>query len=287
MTKSKIFLILSLSFIVGIFVRSFWDINSLVVLVLSVTSIIAVSLAYKNKIILTSGLAILFFVSGIWLTEKKLSQLNDLNLAGQNYAGEALIIKEPAVSGNYRKIVAEIETSNVSKQKILVNANIYPEYFYGDKIKLNCNLDIPENFADGFDYRMYLAKEGIFYVCKKTKMELVGHNRGSNLYAGILKIKNKFGNNINQLIPYPQAGLLSGLILGGSAGLPKDLRENFSRTGTTHIIAVSGYNVTIVAEYLMLLGIFLGLWRKQAFWFAVFGILLFVLMTGMTASAVR
>jgi competence protein ComEC len=55
----------------------------------------------------------------------------------------------------------------------------------------------------------------------------------------------------------------------------------------THIVAVSGYNVTIVAEYLILLGIFLGLWRKQAFWFAILGIAIFVFMVGLPSSAVR
>lgn len=267
----------------GIFVRSFWDTNQFVLYVLSIGSIVAMSLSYRNKIVVVSGCAILFFVGGIWLTGNELSELDRLDLAGQDYAGKALIVKEPTVSGNYQKIVAQLD-NNV---KVLINANKYPEYFYGDKIKLNCNLEIPKNFEDGFDYRMYLAKDGIFYECKNAKLELVAHNQGSQLYAGILKVKNKFNANIDQLIPFPQAGLLSGLILGGSAGLPKDLQDNFSRTGMTHIVAVSGYNVTIVAEYLMLLGIFFGLWRKQAFWFAIFGILLFVLMTGLTASAVR
>jgi len=65
------------------------------------------------------------------------------------------------------------------------------------------------------------------------------------------------------------------------------VQDDFSKTGLTHIVAVSGYNVTIVAEYLMLLGIFLGLWRKQAFYFALAGIFLFVVLTGASASVVR
>ncbi|MFA6974102.1 MAG: ComEC/Rec2 family competence protein [Parcubacteria group bacterium] len=294
MTKSRIFLILSLSFIVGIFVRSFWEINPSVPYVLSVIAVITLTLFYRNKIILASGCAILFFVGGILLTSNNLEKLNNLNLVGQNFTGTALIIKEPTASGYYQKIVAQLATLDVPNKhqmstgvKVLINANIYPEYAYGDKIKLNCTLEIPENFAEDFDYRMYLAKDGIFYECKKAKIEFVAHEQGNKFYARILNIKNKFKDKINRLIPSPQAGLLSGLILGGDAGLPKDLQDNFSRTGTTHIIAVSGYNVTIVAEYLMLLGIFLGLWRKQSFWFAVLGIMLFVLMTGMTASAVR
>jgi len=63
--------------------------------------------------------------------------------------------------------------------------------------------------------------------------------------------------------------------------------ENFSKTGLSHIVAVSGFNVTIIAEYLIILGIFLGLWRKQAFWFAITGIFVFVLAVGFPSSAIR
>ena len=268
--------------------RSFWEVNLLADYFLSITAIISISLFYKNKIILVSGLAILFFVLGIWLTDKKLTEINSIDQNAGVFSGTALIVKEPVVKDNLQQIVAGISLgSEASKLKVLINASKYPEYFYGDQIKLDCNLEIPKNYEDGFDYKMYLAKDGIFYVCKSAKPELLSKNNGNGFYAGILKIKNKFIENLNRLIPYPESELSVGLILGGSAGLTKELQNNFSRTGLTHIVAVSGYNVTIIAEYLMLLGIFLGLWRPKAFWFAILGILIFVLMTGMTASAVR
>lgn len=282
MAKSKIFLILSLSFILGIFIRSFWNFNPICSYLFSIAGITTASIFYKNKIVLISGLAVLFFVAGIWLTDGRLSAINSLDRAGQSFSGTALIVKEPAPTAFGQNLVVDLDDG----LRVLVSANKYPEYAYGDKINLACALQLPKN-QDNFDYRMYLAKDNIFYLCQKPKITLLASGQGNNLYAGILKIKNKFNDNINRLIPSPEAGLLSGLILGGSVGLPDDLKTNFSRTGLTHIIAVSGYNVTIVAEYLMLIGIFLGLWRKQAFWFAIFGILIFVIMTGLSASAVR
>ena len=55
----------------------------------------------------------------------------------------------------------------------------------------------------------------------------------------------------------------------------------------THIVAVSGYNVTIIAEYLIFLGLWLGMWRKNAVWLAIIGIIVFVIMIGFPSSAVR
>lgn len=291
MTKSKIFLILSLSFIGGIFLVSLYQkiIADYYFLLAIALLLIPLVVFYKKRKIYTATFAGLFFIFGFWLTGIKISKINDTSLKGQIFSGQALIIKEPENNGKYQKIIAKVSLGSAASksQKILLNTNLYPEYKYGDEVSLKCNLETPENFAEGFDYRMYLAKDGIYYVCSRPKIELLNRDKGNKFYSSLLRIKNKFNNNINRLIPFPQAGLLSGLILGGNGGLSKDLQNNFSRTGMTHIVAVSGYNVTIVAEYLMLLGIFLGLWRKQAFWFAVFGILLFVLMTGMTASAVR
>ena len=103
----------------------------------------------------------------------------------------------------------------------------------------------------------------------------------------MLRVKNSLSRRISERLPYPESGLLEGLLLGGDGGLSKSVQEDFSRTGMSHITAVSGYNVTIIAQYLILLGIFLGLWRRQAFWLAILGIFIFIFLIGFPASAVR
>ena len=80
---------------------------------------------------------------------------------------------------------------------------------------------------------------------------------------------------------------MAGLLYGERSGLPLELADNFSRTGVSHIIAVSGYNISIVALALMSLFINLGLARPRAFWLVVAGIILFVIFTGAGASVVR
>ena len=53
-------------------------------------------------------------------------------------------------------------------------------------------------------------------------------------------------NVIAQILPEPQASLLTGILLGDDAGVPQSLQEAFRVTGTSHIIAISGYNVMIL-----------------------------------------
>ncbi len=255
-----------------------------VMLLFLILALIIIFLFYKNKFSVI-GFAMTFFILGIFLVSGKLEKNKDLNQDGNNFSGVVMIAKEPEIKEKMQKIIlAPLENG---KEKILLNTNIYEKYEYGENLKVNCQLEIPKNFDEKFDYRMYLAKDGIFYECKSPKIEKLNKNSGNEIYAILLKIKNKFNENINQLIPAPESGLLSGLLLGGSDQLSKSVKDNFSRTGMTHIVAVSGYNVTIIAEYLMLVGIFLGLWRRQAFYFAVTGIIIFVILTGLSSSAVR
>lgn len=286
---------MSLSFIGGISVASFSypkTINIFYLYALLVFSLIALTVFYKNKPVSVLSFAIVFFIFGIYLTNLKLEKIVSADQEGKEISGIFIVQKEPQISQNMQRITAW--TSNVQVGKILISVPKYPQYQYGDEIKLSCALKIPRSFVppggtqdDAFDWRMYLAKDKILYECDKPKIEKLGENEGNKIYSIILKVKNKLNGNIFRLIPAPESGLASGLILGGDDLLSKEAQDNFSRTGMTHIVAVSGYNVTIVAEYLMILGIFIGLWRRQAFWFAVIGIILFVALTGFPSSAVR
>lgn len=283
MTKARIFLILSISFIVGVFARSFWKIDIFFCFFLLAVAVIILAVFWKNKMAAVAAFSFLFLALGIWRTDVSLQKLNNLTLDGTEFSGRVFVAKEPEPKENYQKVIVETQ----DKEKFLINAPLFSEINYGDEIDLKCNLKIPEQFSEGFDYQMYLAKDGIFYLCQKADMEKTGKNVGNKIYIGILNFKNKMAAVLQKMIPQPEAALANGLIFGGTSSMSKDVQNNFSKTGMSHIVAVSGYNVTIIAEYLILFFIFIGLWRKQAFWAAIVGIFLFVAMTGFPSSAVR
>jgi competence protein ComEC len=230
-----------------------------------------------------AGFCLLFFALGIVIFNQKAERINNFT-ENRSFSGTVEIVKDPEIKDWNQAIVAETSES----YKILIFTDKYSEYSYGDKFKLECNLEIPKNKEDSrFDYKTYLAKDEIFYLCQKPRIEKIAGVNKKTFYGFLLNIRKSMSTKIGRLVPYPEFGLLEGLLLGGSAGLPKKLQTDFSRTGTTHIVAVSGYNVTIVAEYLMIACIFFGLWRGQAFWAALLGIFLFIFLVGFPPSAVR
>lgn len=248
------------------------------------------SLNHKNRKAWLVSVAILFFVLGAWRTNLSFDgtrkNLSDGELGPKEFAG--VVSTDPEINEKYQKIVVRGKKSEVSGEKILIDADLYPVYNFGDELRIRCVLQEPKNYEDSrFDYQMYLAKDGIYRVCGKPQITLVAKNKGNKIYAAVLAIKNTFEEKLSAVFPDPEGAYLKGLLLGGSKRMPEKITDAFSKTGTMHTVAVSGYNVTIVTAFLMWLGIFLGLWRQQVFSFAVIGIVLFVLMTGAPSSAVR
>lgn len=191
------------------------------------------------------------------------------------------VIKEPEIKNGSTKLTIKTETG-----RILVSTGNYPQYFYGDILKIKGELEEPKIF-DEFNYKNYLAKEGISAVSYWPEIEILERDKGNPIFSAILKFKNRTTNAIEKIMPFPEISLLEGIILGNKQIFSEDLKNSLNITGTSHIVAISGMNIVIISEIMMFVLIALGLWRKHAFWFVLILIFLFILMVGAPASAVR
>ncbi len=177
-----------------------------------------------------------------------------------------------------------------SRDRVLVSAERFPEFEYGDRITLVGVLEIPKNFESyeggpEFKYVMYLAKDGIRYTIFRPQIIRDGEGGGSKLIGTLYKIKQRFMRSVENLLSEPEASLLGGILLGETSSLPKDVTENFRAAGLTHILVLSGYNVNIVAE--SLLKVFLFLPRLYGSVLGGGSIILFALMTGASETTIR
>jgi len=274
-------LLFLISFIAGTFLGSFWFGRETFLAVGLILGIITLIVSWPNKEARIFILAFLFFLWGWQNISRALSKIPQ-EISNESFSEEVLVVGEPEKKDDYQKVIVKSQ----SLGKILFYAEAFSEVHYGDKLQLEGQLEFPENRDKTFDYQKYLAKDKIYYIAKKTNWKKVGEE-GNVILQNIFKFKNKIEQIIDRQIIFPESELLSGLLLGKSGSFPEKLKEDFSRTGLTHIVAVSGYNITIIANYLMLLGILLGLWRKQAFYLAVLGIIFFIILIGFPASAVR
>ncbi len=292
MTPSRIFLYFCLSFIGGIFISSMMGIllgtREIFLLPGLIIGLILLSVFWKYKKFVVIGLCLLFLVLGIWWHQAALLRIMNNGLRIYNDTGGEItlvgqVIEEPDVREENIKLT--IRPENIDG-KILVTASRYPEYQYGDKLKITGKLMTPQEFPD-FSYQDYLAKDGIYSVTYWPKIELIGKNEGNFIYAKILSFKEKLRESIYQNLSPPQSSILGAVILGDKKRISQEWKDKLNRAGVRHLTAVSGMHVAILTSILMALLISLGLWRQQAFYFAIIFIALFILMTGLQPSAIR
>ncbi|HSR89587.1 MAG TPA: ComEC/Rec2 family competence protein [Candidatus Udaeobacter sp.] len=210
---------------------------------------------------------------------------NKINLQGWVSAEPSIGLSD---AGYIIKVLCQGSPCNKVNGKIIIKTRLYPQYNYGDELKISCLLQQPENFTDSnFNYQKYLAKQGVWSICFNPKVIATGNNKGNFLFKTMFLLKAKIQTQMARLWPEPANSLMAGVLYGSKSGLPQSLIDNFTRTGVTHIIAVSGYNVSIIVAMLNICLIYFGLSRRQSFWFLNFLILAFVFFSGATASVVR
>ena len=169
--------------------------------------------------------------------------------------------------------------------KVLIDANKYPLFEYGDVLRVSGNLSAPESLPD-FAYDKYLAKDDIYSVMSRPKIEKVaGKNCGSVFMKLIYEIKGIFEDKLSKIFPEPYSSFAAALLLGSRRGLPDELVENFKETGLTHVVAISGYNITLVI--IVVWGLFGFLSRKKRVVVAASFITIFVVLVGAGSSVLR
>ncbi|MDP2976399.1 MAG: ComEC/Rec2 family competence protein, partial [Anaerolineales bacterium] len=140
--------------------------------------------------------------------------------------------------------------------------------------------------SEDFSYRDYLARQGIHAYMPSAKATLLPFRGGNPILAAIYALKERSLAVIYRIFPDPEASLLAGILLGVETGLPPDLQKAFKDTGTAHIIAISGFNITIIAALLVtVFNRLLG--PRRGALAAVIGIAVYTLLVGADAAVVR
>jgi competence protein ComEC len=298
------FYIFIAGFTSGVFLSSFWKFGFsffLLATLLSIVIFLCGKYLTEQKIpIFLISLSLFSFGLGVLRYEIKEVKSEDIlfKYLEEKVVLQGIIIDEPSIkeqSVQLKVNIKEIQTTDKNEivkndsLKILVSTDLFPSFNYGDLVQIEGKIARVENFKTDngrdFDYIGFLAKDDIFYSISFAKVEKISSDNGSSLKNILFKFKNYFLTKINSLIKEPESALLGGLILGAKNSLGQDLQEDFRLAGVSHIVALSGYNVTIIAFGIMASLSFLP--RAFALSFGIFGIFLFAVMTGAGATVVR
>lgn len=167
--------------------------------------------------------------------------------------------------------------------KVLLSLNQYEEHLPGDQVRAIGKLAAPPLF-EGFDYRAYLAGQGIVATMYRPRIEQLGHVEPLTRWGA--RARHTFATALNRSLPEPESSLAAGIAFGQDETLPRDLKDAFRDSGLAHLTAVSGSNVSIVAgvAFLLVVPVF---GRRFAIVPASLLVLSYVLLAGLSASVLR
>ncbi len=285
MSKSKIFILGCLAFALGVFLASKFSLPEFSVYLglLGCVVFLCVGMFKDNskfpfKFI---ALSLLFISLGVGRFNFALEENHFSEALGPGFSREGLVVAEPDVRDN-RQLLAVLPKGET--QKILITTTKTQEFFYGDWIVVSGKLQEAKAFDD-FDYAGYLERFNIYAVMAYPKILILKSDRGNLGVASLLKLKQSFSRHLQKFIPEPESSLALGILIGAKRGLPIEQLEAFHRTGTSHIVAISGFNIAIIVWALSVLAWVFG--RRVSFWLSLVIIFGFVIIAGASASVIR
>jgi len=240
---------------------------------------------HKSQILLR---LCLIYITGIFI----FSLLGWLKIEGSPYINQTVnfigsVVQEPDRRENYQLLVVSFPGQS---GLIQLRTNLYPEYFYGDYLEIKGSLEQPLSTIN-FDYVAYLSAQGINATMNYPEIIITEGAIGqSPLQTGIKNIyqfKQLCQEKIEAIWPMPSSAFISGLILGLKKEMPAELNQYFVRTGTVHILVVSGYHILIISSLLNSIFGYIFIPRPKKIYGIALVLFLFIIFTGGTPSVIR
>ncbi|MDO8558320.1 MAG: ComEC/Rec2 family competence protein [bacterium] len=310
MHPSRIFFYSCSAFGVGICVSAIFRIpESMTLGMLGIaTASLAVAVLTKVRIkYLVPALGIIAFALGIIrlgdVEQRWEHERNEFLLAAQNLSRvfpreapsgiTATVASRERLENSTRYELERISLEDRSRTRWLLTYTGYEIFDPGDRILLQ-----RPHFDTSTTSEAFLKRDGIAGAVRfPEKIVPLGSscptflaNASCARYRAseqLSHLKESFEKNLRLALPVPHAALAAGLLLGTRSALSQEMKDDFRRTGMSHIVAVSGYNITILILAIATLMGFFMLPRSLTFWAVTLFIILFTLLTGAGASVVR
>ena len=251
---------------------------------------------YRKFIIITS-LSLLALFTASWYAYQSLRIIDADDLRYYNDRGtidvRGVVARDPEISDRSTRLYFSVSETRTDGAWQPVEGNallIVPRvstYKYGDRLRVTGEMETPPQLND-FDYRGYLAHQGIYSTILYPDIKIEARGLGFKPLSWIYELRASLAQTLARVLPEPQASLAQGILLGIRENIPPSVKNDFARTGTAHLLAISGLHLGIVAGIMLSLGTWLFGRRYYLYvWLAMAIIWLYALLTGMHPPVIR
>ena len=290
-------LYISCAWVAGIFLGSKASLPAILILSGIIPFLLIPLFSNSRKLLIVAGLCLLAFFGGYLCYPSSPPQIDEHCLCFYNDKEpvqiQGLISDEPDIRGKFCFLTfsaSEINIEGIKKEvsgTALLRVPRYPALRYGDILQVTGELETPVPFND-FDYKSYLARQGIHSIIYYPEIDVIDSGNGLKPLQWLYSLRENLSNSLDRALPEPQGSLAQGILLGMRANIPDSLNQSFSRTGTAHLLAISGLHIGIVIAIVLSFGILIfGRQRSIYIWLALIVTWLYVLLTGMRPPVIR
>jgi len=234
---------------------------------------------------------------GTQVYARSLPAADDLIVSSYNESGpvviEAVICEEPESGGRYTSLlmddirVTEDGSQVAADGRVLLTTSDPRPFHYGDAVLFRGTLETPRAF-DGFDYPRYLALSGVYSTAFQGTLELRPADEPRPFLVQLATANNALDSALARVLPDPEGSVARSLLLGRRGLLSDDVQDAFVRTGTAHLLAISGLHLgIIVAAILGILLVLLGRSFYLYVWIGLAALWTYAMLTGMNPPVVR
>jgi len=240
-----------------------------------------------------AGAGLVLLILGIWRYDAALAGLDRPGpLSGENTRFTGTVAEEPRQG--IKGTILIMDRVFISGSRVPLSGRMRLSLYrpdagagYGDELAWICG-PRPIGSADAAGLTAELLLRRLAWQCAPREPPAVlAAGRPGAFRTALLELKKRLRREAGALLPEPEASFLLGLLIGERQGLPPELADAFRQTGTSHILAVSGYNVTRLIDIFFILCAGAALRRRRAALIVSAGILAFAAIVGGEASVVR
>ncbi len=236
---------LSIAWVVGVYLGSLVSPPTRALILVSALLLVAALLCRRRAVLLWGGLCLVTLLGGLAWYDFAVSEPNLQDFSGQRVVIEGKVVRDTQYSdgGAWLGFSAERiyvgDSGEEVSGKVVVYTDPLPSYSQGDVLSITGEIE-PLSEIRNSGYRAFLVRQGfVGTVSDSAKIELLQR-------SWLFSFRNRLAHSISTALAEPQASLAEGLLLGIRSHMPDELRSDFSTTGTSHLLAISGFNLAVI-----------------------------------------
>lgn len=279
-TPSQLFFAICIAFIIGVALANFINFSLIIIYAAAwFFLILGIISWFRSPALSIVAFFILALLAGFIRVSITKSDTGDFlaSFVDQKVELVGYVLSAPIAqtrSVRFQFSLEGLNSTSVSSDetKIEIVARQFPEVVLGDKLIVRGKISAGERGQ---------------YKCAFPDITILSDLPVGGVSRALSQIKNVFVSRLQKIFPEPAGGFIVGLLAGGSSALGASERVALTATGTSHLVALSGFNVTIIANFILSILSWVALPRHWRPFFVGVILTIFIIMVGGGSSLIR